>query len=97
MFTIYMNERLEAVVKGRVQMVMYRDFVARGARALGLMGEVKNLPDGSVRVVAEGPREKLEALVMRLKKGSLLSDVQSVECNWGSVQDAFKTFAITYD
>ena len=51
-----MNERLEAIVSGRVQMVMYRDFTARFARRLGLVGEVKNLSDGTVRVIAEGSR-----------------------------------------
>src|SRR3989344_224255 len=51
-----MNERIETIVSGRVQVVMYRDFATRKARGLGLVGEVKNLPDGTVRVVAEGAR-----------------------------------------
>ena len=54
-----MNERLEVVVAGRVQLVMYRDFAWRKAHGLGLKGEVQNLKDGTVRVVAEGPEEVL--------------------------------------
>ena len=44
-----MQERLEVIVSGRVQMVMFRDFVQRKASSLKLVGEVQNLPDGTVR------------------------------------------------
>jgi acylphosphatase len=92
-----MNERLEATVSGRVQLVMYRDFVKRGARSLGLMGEVKNLADGTVRVVAEGPREKLEQLLPRLRRGSLLSRVDSVQLSWAPASGGYTAFTISYE
>jgi len=52
-------ERLEAVVRGYVQGVGFRAFVAREARRLALAGEVANRPDGRVEVTAEGARPLL--------------------------------------
>ena len=53
MLEFYLSmERIEAIVSGRVQMVMFRDFAQRKALGLRLCGEVMNLPDGTVRVIA---------------------------------------------
>ena len=92
-----MNERLEANVRGRVQMVMYRDFASRKARGLGLVGEVKNLPDGSVRVVAEGSRAALDRFMKKLEKGSVLARVDAVEARRSAPQGAYTSFDIAYD
>jgi len=92
-----MNERLEAVVSGRVQLVMYRDFAARNARGLGLLGEVKNLADGTVRVVAEGPRATLETFAERLKRGSVLSRVDRVALAYKPATGDYQSFSITYE
>ncbi len=92
-----MNERLDARISGRVQMVMYRDFAQRKAKGLGLVGEVQNLPDGTVRVVAEGPRVKLNHYMEKLKKGSLLSRVASVTPEWLPCTNTFTQFDINYD
>jgi acylphosphatase len=89
-------ERVEAIVSGRVQMVMYRDFVQRAATALGLVGEVKNLPDGNVRVIAEGEHEILLKLIVRLHKGSLLSHVRDVSVSWKSARGRYQSFEIVY-
>ncbi len=91
-----MNERLEAIVSGRVQMVMYRDFAMRKARSLKLVGEVKNLPDGTVRVVAEGPSDALRVFVEKLKEGSLLSRVDGVVVSWLPATNEYSDFHISY-
>lgn len=91
-----MNERIEAIVSGRVQLVMYRDFAQRKAKGLRLVGEVQNLKDGTVRVIAEGPREKLEKYVEKLHKGSILSHVEGVNVAWVPATGAYKRFDITY-
>lgn len=91
-----MHERLEAVVSGRVQMVMYRDFAQRKARGLKLTGEVQNLPDGTVRVVAEGPREKLEAYLKKLHGGPLLAKVEHVAPEWLPATGSYRGFIINY-
>ena len=92
-----MNERIETIVSGRVQVVMYRDFATRKARGLGLVGEVKNLPDGTVRVVAEGPRATLERFVKKLHRGSLLSRVDGIAMSWLPATGAYRSFDIAYD
>lgn len=89
-------ERIEAIVQGRVQMVMYRDFAQRKAKGLGLVGEVENLSDGTVRVIAEGTREKLEHYIKKLHKGPLLAKVEGVSAAWLAPTGAYTSFSITY-
>ncbi len=87
---------LHAVISGRVQLVMFRDFVQRKATGLHLMGEVRNLKDGTVTVVAEGERAGLEKLVEHLKRGPLLSRVDGVAVEWKEPKGVFKSFSINY-
>ena len=89
-------ERIEVIVSGRVQMVMYRDFAQRKARGLRILGEVMNLPDGTVRVIAEGERSQLERYVEKLKKGPLLADVAGVSVTWHPATGMYTKFSITY-
>lgn len=56
-------KRLEARVYGWVQGVGFRAYTRWRANELGLNGYVRNLPDGSVEVVAEGPEEALKRLI----------------------------------
>ncbi len=90
------RREIACTVTGRVQMVMYRDFVARGARSLGVCGFVRNEPDGSVRVVAEGEEAALIALIDRLKKGSLFSRVEKVDVKWREPTGRYDDFRIIY-
>jgi acylphosphatase len=97
MFSLDMNERLEAIVSGRVQLVMYRDFAQRKARGLKLVGEVTNLADGTVRVIAEGPGPTLDAYVEKLKHGPLLARVDAVAPVRLPATGAYRRFDITYE
>ena len=92
-----MNERLEAIVYGRVQLVMYRDFSMRKARGLKLVGEVQNLRDKTVRVGAEGPRDRLEMFVSKLERGPILARVDSVVPTWQTATGEYTRFDINYD
>ena len=74
-----MKEKIECKITGRVQMVMFRDFVQRKASKLGLFGYVKNQKDGSVYVLAEGEEESLEKLIKLLQKGPVLAKVKKVD------------------
>jgi len=91
-----MHERLEALVSGRVQMVMYRDFAQRKARRLKLVGSVENLSNGTVRVIAEGPRDVLEQYVTRLEGGPLLAHVEQVTPLWLPATGSYRGFDIVY-
>jgi acylphosphatase len=66
-------------VNGRVQGVGYRYFVLREAEALGITGFARNLPDGRVEVVAEGPDEALARFEARLRQGPAFATVTNVE------------------
>ena len=66
-------------VAGRVQGVGFRYFVQQQAQALGLAGWVRNLPDGCVEAFVEGSPAELEQIEARLRKGPLLSRVESVD------------------
>lgn len=66
-------------VVGRVQGVGFRWWARRTAEALGVSGWVRNLPDGSVEVQANGTRVALEQLESRLREGPTASRVDRVE------------------
>ncbi len=79
-----------------MQMVMYRDFACRNARKLGLKGFVRNEPDGSVSVIAQGERALLEQLIERLREGPMLANVENVEVEWGEAKAVYENFDIEY-
>ena len=60
--------RLHAFVRGAVQGVGFRWWITKRAVELGLQGHARNLPDGRVEVVAEGPRDGCEALFALLSR-----------------------------
>jgi len=91
-----MNEYLHARVEGLVQGVGFRYFVQREARDLGLTGYVKNLPDGSVEVEAEGPRVTMEKLCALLEKGPMSSRVRHVQTCLGEAQGRFSEFEVRF-
>lgn len=85
---------LHAIVSGRVQMVMFRDFATRKARKVGAKGFVRNLADGTVEVVAQGEKVALERLIEYLHKGSILSHVKDVRVEWRTPQQNFDAFTL---
>lgn len=89
-------QRLRAIVRGRVQGVFFRGFAREEARALGLTGHVRNLPDGKVEVVAEGPREALEKLQGLLKIGPPSARVEAVEAQWQQATGEYDRFEVRY-
>lgn len=92
-----MRVGLAAIISGRVQMVMYRDFTRRKALTLQLVGDVENLPDGTVRVYAEGEEETIATFVEFLKKGTILSSVENVAYQLVHPKGGYNTFLIRYN
>ena len=68
------------VVSGRVQGVFYRATIARIAKANGLTGWARNLPDGRVEVLLCGERDAVQLVATALWEGSRMSKVTAVEC-----------------
>ena len=87
---------LHAIVAGRVQGVFFRVYVSRRAMELGLKGWVRNLPDGSVEVQAEGERAALEKLISFLQTGPPSAEVTAVETVWADCTGRFAGFGIGY-
>ena len=67
------------LVRGRVQGVGFRWFVEREAHMLKISGWVRNNPDGTVELFAQGTREQLSGLHQRLREGPRASRVDEVE------------------
>jgi acylphosphatase len=67
------------LVRGRVQGVGFRYFLARAAEQRGLAGWVRNDPDGTVEAVFEGPPDAVEALVRLCAEGPRGAAVQAVD------------------
>jgi len=86
--------RLEASVHGRVHGVGFRYFVVTRAMRLGLAGFVSNEQDGSVRVVAEGPKVDLEDLLEALYEGPASALVEQVNVSWLPYFGQWGTFSV---
>ena len=84
--------RLTALVSGRVQGVGFRWWTRCRALELGLVGQAANLPDGRVRVSAEGPRRDCERLVELLRGGATPGHVDGVQARFGPVEGGFTGF-----
>lgn len=88
--------RLEVIVSGVVQGVSFRWFTQRRASALGLVGYVRNGNEGSVQVVAEGTRDKLDELLDHLRVGPSEAMVENVATRWSEPRGEFRLFEIRY-
>lgn len=76
------------MIRGRVHGVGYRATTIDEARRLGLAGWVRNRVDGSVEVLAEGTRAKLELFLAYLHRGPRGAKVESVTTDWEDVHGA---------
>jgi acylphosphatase len=83
-----------ATVHGLVQGVFFRHHTRLRASELGLTGTVENLPDGTVRVVAQGARPEIETLLAWLATGPPLARVDRVETVWSSASERLSAFGI---
>jgi len=81
-------------VRGRVQGVGYRYYVSREAESLDVAGFVRNLPDGSVEVVAEATEGALTTFEERLREGPAFAAVASVERTAVPLRDGERGFHI---
>jgi acylphosphatase len=88
--------RLHALVSGRVQGVNFRYTTLQRAQALHLTGWVRNQPDGSVEVMAEGPQAGLEQLLEFLRNGPPHAGVTAVEVDWHTATGEYRTFDVRY-
>ena len=89
-----MNKRLNAFIDGHVQGVGFRWSMVKWARQYNLRGWVRNLPEGSVEVVAEGREALLLALLSKLRTGPAGARVLQVRDDWSEATGEFGDFDI---
>jgi acylphosphatase len=87
---------IQCVVTGKVQGVAYRAYVQDSATQLELVGYVRNNPDGTVLVLAQGIPDILKSFVEYLHEGSLLAQVEGVAVEWGSPQATYTEFSVLH-
>lgn len=85
---------IQCVVTGKVQAVGFRDYAQNAAAELDLKGYIKNNPDGSVFVLAQGEPESLRLYVEHLHEGSILARVDGVAVEWRTSSTTFDDFSI---
>ncbi|HEV8344648.1 MAG TPA: acylphosphatase [Candidatus Binatia bacterium] len=87
--------RVRLRIQGRVQGVYFRASAQQEAIGLGIKGWVRNCADGSVEVLAEGEKRKVEDLVSWCHHGPPGAHVYHVEVEWQEFQSEFENFRVT--
>lgn len=90
------HQQLHAIVHGRVQGVSFRYYTVEAAQRHHVTGWVRNLPDETVEVTAEGARPNLDQLLAFLHRGPSGAYVTQVDVHWGRATGQFKEFRVTY-
>jgi len=90
------SKRAEIVVSGVVQGVFFRSTAAERATLAGITGWTKNMPDGTVKIVAEGSGKQLDELIEWCRRGPPSARVFSVDVKWENPTCEFDSFNIAY-
>ncbi|HEY4514303.1 MAG TPA: acylphosphatase [Candidatus Paceibacterota bacterium] len=90
------KEEIYCRVRGKVHGVTYRLFATKHARHLALVGYIRNLPDFTVEVVAQGYPDRLEKFIELLRKGPFGAHVSGVHTEWREPIKEYKEFEIVY-
>ena len=88
--------KAEIVVQGVVQGVGYRFFVLNQARLFDVKGYVRNMPNGTVQVVAEGKKGIVQDFIERLRIGPLSAHVTGVDVKWDEKDSGYTEFRLQY-
>ena len=89
-------QRIHLIVTGRVQGVYFRHNTNKIANKLNLKGFVRNLPDGTVEVIAEGEENKLKELTKFCRTGPPNANVEDIKIIEEEPKNEFKEFSIKF-
>ncbi|MBI4050736.1 MAG: acylphosphatase [Candidatus Doudnabacteria bacterium] len=81
---------------GDVQGVGFRYQTVQKARELNLTGWVRNAPDGSVEILAQGSKENLEKLAQWAKTGPKIAEVTDMQIEWREMSASYSDFEISH-
>ena len=87
--------RVRLRIEGRVQGVFFRASTQDRAKRLGVNGWVRNCPDGSVEIAAEGARSQIDDLIAWCRQGPRGAQVQNMGIQWEEFTGEFSAFRIT--
>lgn len=90
-------EQIHCTISGRVQGVYLRSYIKECADARGVLGFVRNVPNGTVEIVAEGSSEVLTAFLSDVRRGSSLSQIETVDAVWGHATKSYDHFSVAYE
>jgi len=82
-----MKKHFNIRVTGKVQGVFFRDSTEQEAKRTGITGIVRNEPDGSVYIEAEGEEDKLDQFLSWVREGPSSADVADVKSEEGELKD----------
>jgi len=85
---------IEATISGRVQGVWYRGWTQENARRRGLVGWVRNAPDGTVVALFVGPEAEVEDMLAACREGPRHAVVTRVETSRIASAPALVSFEI---
>jgi acylphosphatase len=88
--------RVHLIIEGRVQGVWFRESTRRQALSLGVTGWVRNLPNGAVEAVAEGPEEAIQKFVAWCHRGPTAARVDRVRKSPECCTGEFDGFDVTF-
>ncbi len=88
------RRRLQVLYTGRVQGVGFRYTVRSLAPGYEVTGTVRNLADGRVELVAEGPQDELEAFQQAVRDSGLGRFIRHEETKWSEASSEFRGFEI---
>lgn len=88
--------RVNLKIYGRVQGVFFRHNTKKLADRLNVKGWVRNNPDDTVEMIAEGDDEAIDSLIRWCKKGPLGAKVDRVDVKEEKYKKEFKDFSIIY-
>ena len=89
-------QRAHIIIHGIVQGVFFRANAKKVAESLGLKGYARNMPDGSVEIVAEGPEQKVKELIEFCKNGPGAARVDKVDVHIEEASKEFEGFEIRH-
>ena len=84
------------IIQGIVQGVFFRANAKKAAEMLGLKGYARNMADGSVEIVAEGPEQKIKELIEFCKKGPRAARVDKVDVHIEEASNEFDNFKVRH-
>ena len=90
------NTRVHAIISGRVQGVFYRLETQKAANRIGVNGWVRNRPDGSVEIMAEGEEGLIDDFIKTVKIGPSFGKVTDMSVEFPESPLYFTTFEIRF-